>query len=389
MTPTHSSKLSNEMEKLKVTTILGTRPEIIRLSCVIAALDEVTDQRIVHTGQNYDYELNQVFFDQLGVREPDHFMNVNTATLGTVLGGILTATETELLTHRPDAILILGDTNSALSAIIARRMAIPIYHMEAGNRCFDANVPEETNRRIVDHISHFNLVYTEHARRHLIAEGFPQRNIYVTGSPMREVLERYREPIESSSALDSLSLRAHDYLLVSMHREENVDREAALHQLVTALEGLADHFNIPVIVSTHPRTRKRIDEFGMRASDRVRFMNPFGFFDYVALQKQAKCVISDSGTISEESSILGFPAVTIRNAIERPEALDTGSIIMTGTDPQHIIRCVHLAVTEAASGKLPPVPNDYTIQNCSQRVVRFMHSTVTLANRWYGIDNRN
>ena len=374
------------MERLKITTILGTRPEIIRLACVIAALDEATEQRIVHTGQNYDYELNQVFFENLGIRKPDHFMNVDTSSLGAVLGGILTATEAELLGNRPDAVVILGDTNSALAAIIARRMGIPIYHMEAGNRCFDANVPEETNRKIVDHISHFNLVYTEHARRHLIGEGIPQRHIYVTGSPMKEVLDKYAGEIESSSALDQLGLQRQEYILVSMHREENVDAQRPLGQLVTALDRLADHFEVPVIVSTHPRTRKRIDGFGIKASDNVRFMKPFGFFDYVQLQKQAICVVSDSGTISEESSILGFPAVTIRNAIERPEALDTGSIIMTGTDPEHILRCVDLAIREAAEDRFPPVPADYQISNCSQRVVRFIHSTVTLADRWYGIE---
>ncbi|MCS7469424.1 UDP-N-acetylglucosamine 2-epimerase (non-hydrolyzing) [Stieleria sp. ICT_E10.1] len=375
------------MKRLKISTILGTRPEIIRLACVISALDEATEQRIVHTGQNYDYELNQVFFENLGIRKPDHFMNVDTSSLGAVLGGILTATESELLANRPDAVVILGDTNSALSAIIAKRMGIPIYHMEAGNRCFDANVPEETNRRIVDHISHFNLVYTEHARRHLIAEGISQRHIYVTGSPMNEVLTKYRDPIDESTALDQLSLTPRGYILVSMHREENVDSERPLSQLVQALDLLAEHFDVPVIVSTHPRTRKRIDGFGIQAGDRVQFMKPFGFFDYVQLQKQAKCVVSDSGTISEESSILNFPAVTIRNAIERPEALDTGSIVMTGTCPEHILRCVDLAVREFEAGQFPPVPADYRVGNCSQRVVRFIHSTVNLAHRWYGIES--
>lgn len=374
------------MKQLKVTTILGTRPEIIRLACVIQALDQSTDQRIVHTGQNYDYELNQVFFENLGLRKPDHFMNVDTSSLGAVLGGILIASEKELRENRPDAVVILGDTNSALAAIIARRLGIPIYHMEAGNRCYDINVPEETNRRIVDHISHFNLVYTEHARRQLIAEGIPQRYLYVTGSPMKEVLEKYADQIETSTVLAELNLDAQNYILVSMHREENVDSKKPLAQLVTALDQLAIHFEVPVVVSTHPRTRKRMESFGIKASDRIRFMKPFGFFDYVYLQKNALCVVSDSGTISEESSILSFPAVTIRNAIERPEALDTGSIILTGTDPDHILRCVDLAVTEANNGLFPPIPADYKITNCSQRVVRFIHSTAMLAPRWYGIE---
>ena len=372
------------MTRLKVTTILGTRPEIIRLACVIQSLDVATCHRIVHTGQNYDYELNQVFFNDLGIRKPDHFMEVDTSSLGKVLGGILAATEAELLSHRPDAVLILGDTNSALSAIIARRMGIPIYHMEAGNRCYDANVPEETNRRIVDHISHFNLVYTEHARRNLISEGIPHRQICLTGSPMQEVLHRYSSAINHSDALATMRLTPQGYILVSMHREENVDTEISLRKLVSALDMLADEYKMPVIVSTHPRTRNRLQSFGITSSSQVSFVKPFGFFEYICLQKNALCVVSDSGTISEESAILDFAAVTIRRSIERPEALDTGSIIVAGIEPGHVLRCVDLAIRERSVGRLS-APAEYQIANCSQRVVRFIFSTATVASEWFGI----
>ncbi|MGB7328471.1 MAG: UDP-N-acetyl glucosamine 2-epimerase, partial [Rubripirellula sp.] len=283
--------------------------------------------------------------------------------------------------------VILGDTNSALAGIMARRMKIPLYHMEAGNRCFDMNVPEETNRRIIDHISDFNLVYTEHARRHLLAEGIPHRRIYVTGSPMREVLEHYAEKIDASTAVADLGLKPQEYLLVSMHREENVDNPVELKRLLTGLADLADEHGFPVIVSTHPRTQKRLDEGNFNDThDQIQFMKPFGFCDYNKLQKDAFCVISDSGTISEESSLLGFPAVTIRNAIERPEALDTGSIVITGTDPDRIVDCVRLVTTESAD--FPPVPADYAINNCSQRVVRLILGTTKLTHRWMGIESR-
>lgn len=373
------------MSRLKVMTILGTRPEIIRLACVMQRLDETTNHTIVHTGQNYDYELNQIFFDDLGLRKPDHFLGVDTTSLGTVLGGILIETEKLLCEVRPDAVVILGDTNSALAGIMARRLKIPLYHMEAGNRCFDMNVPEETNRRIIDHISDFNLVYTEHARRHLIAEGFPHRRIYVTGSPMREVLNRQLPQIEASTALQDLKLTKGEYFLVSMHREENVDNPKTLEKLLVGLSTLADEYRYPVIVSTHPRTQKRLDEAGsLKANKNVKFMKPFGFSDYNRLQKDACCVISDSGTISEESSILRFPAVTIRNAIERPEALDTGSIVLTGTEPERILDCVRLVTSESAT--IPPCPSDYEVDDCSQRVVRLIAGTAKLTHRWMGIE---
>ena len=374
-------------DKLKVITILGTRPEIIRLSRTMAALDKYTDHQIAHTGQNYDYELNQIFFDDLEIRKPDHFMGVDTSSLGNVLGGTLIESEKILRAEKPDAVVILGDTNSALAGIMARRLKIPLYHMEAGNRCFDLNVPEETNRRIIDHVSDFNLVYTEHARRHLLSEGISHRRIYVTGSPMCEVLDHYKDKINASKALEELGLTKQKYMLVSMHREENVDYEKPLTDLVTALQNLAAKYDMPVIVSTHPRTQKRLDMFGLKLEDeRVKFLKPFGFCDYNRLQKDAFCVISDSGTISEESSMLSFPAVTIRNALERPEAMDTGSITITGTNPDRISDCVAAVTDQFFSGNLAPVPVDYQVTNTSQRVLQLILGTAKLAHRWQGIE---
>ena len=374
-------------DKLKVITILGTRPEIIRLSRTMAALDKYTDHQIAHTGQNYDYELNQIFFDDLEIRKPDHFMGVDTSSLGNVLGGTPIESEKILRAEKPDAVVILGDTNSALAGIMARRLKIPLYHMEAGNRCFDLNVPEETNRRIIDHVSDFNLVYTEHARRHLLSEGISHRRIYVTGSPMCEVLDHYKDKINASNALDELGLTKQKYMLVSMHREENVDYEKPLTDLVTALQNLAAKYDMPVIVSTHPRTQKRLDMFGLKLEDeRVKFLKPFGFCDYNRLQKDAFCVISDSGTISEESSMLSFPAVTIRNALERPEAMDTGSITITGTNPDRISDCVAAVTDQFFSDNLAPVPVDYQVTNTSQRVLQLILGTAKLAHRWQGIE---
>lgn len=374
---------------LKVMTILGTRPEIIRLSRVMARLDEFCDHRLVHTGQNYDYELNEVFFEDLGVRRPDHFLGTGGGSLGETLGKILIESEKVLAAERPDAVLILGDTNSAISALMARRMKIPVYHMEAGNRSFDGNVPEETNRRLVDHIADFNLVYTEHARRHLISEGLPHRRIYLTGSPMREVLEHYRPRIEASDVLQRLGLSPRGYFIVSLHREENVDSRARLGELVGALSELAVRYEKPVIVSTHPRTRKRLEAAGMVADERVSFMKPFGFHDYNHLQMNAFCAISDSGTIAEEASLLNFPAITPRDAIERPEALDTGSIMVTGLSRAAILRGVEVATrlfaARAARGERCPLPDDYAVTNTSERVASLILGTAPLSNGWDGI----
>jgi UDP-N-acetylglucosamine 2-epimerase len=378
------------MPKLKVMTILGTRPEIIRLSRVMARLDDYCDHAIVHTGQNYDYNLNEVFFEDLGIRKPDHFLGAGGGSLGETLGKILSASERVLANEKPDAVLVLGDTNSAISAIMARRMKIPVYHMEAGNRSFDRNVPEETNRKLVDHIADFNLVYTEHARRHLLSEGIGHRRIYHTGSPMREVLEHYKNRIETSDVLARLGLEPRRYFIVSLHREENVDNSVRLRELIVTLNALADQYNIPVIVSTHPRTRKRLDLLSDFPLDhRVQYLHPFGFHDYNHLQMKAFCTISDSGTIAEEASILGFPAITPRDAIERPEGLDTGCILMTGLDQTTILTAVD-AVTQMFAERevldiLHPVPADYCVANTSERVVSLILGTARLSNGWDGI----
>ena len=373
---------------MKVMTILGTRPEIIRLSRVMAKLDELCDHRIVHTGQNYDYELNEVFFSDLAIRKPDYFLGAAGATLGQTLGAILVGAEKVLMDWRPDAVLILGDTNSAISAIMARRLKIPVYHMEAGNRSFDRNVPEELNRKIVDHIADFNLVYTEHGRRHLIAEGLPQRRIYLTGSPMREVLNHYRGEIEASNVLGRLGLEPGKYFIASIHREENVDNSHRLRSIVEGMNRLASDFGYDVIVSVHPRTRNRIDKLsGLAVNSQVRFEKPFGYFDYNLLQMKAFCAISDSGTIAEEASILGFPAITPRDAIERPEGVDTGCIMFTGTNADSIVEGVN-AVTKLHA--LNPTgsfvsPTDYQITNTSDRVVKLILGSARLSNAWDGI----
>lgn len=377
------------MKKLKVATILGTRPEIIRLSRVMARLDEFCDHKIIHTGQNWDYELNEIFFKDMAVRSPDYFLDVGGGSLGETLGGILIKTEKVLEAEKPDAVLILGDTNSAVSAIMARRMKIPVYHMEAGNRSFDRNVPEETNRKLVDHISDFNLVYTEHARRHLLSEGIHHRRINLTGSPMREVLEYYRPQIENSDILIREELTSQQYFIVSLHREENVDSTFRLSKLLAALNALAEIYGNPIIISTHPRTFKRLQTLNHPVDQLIKFSKPFGFHDYNSLQMNAFCAISDSGTIAEEASILNFPAITPRDAIERPESLDMGSIMMTGVDQSTIVSSVD-AVTKMHSqrkkaGTQISVPESYDVTNTSERVVSLILGTAKLSNDWDGI----
>ena len=367
----------------KVMTVVGTRPEIIRLARVVARLDETMDHVLVHTGQNYDRQLNEVFFEDLGLRRPDHYLSVDTSSLGRVLGETLIRTEQVLLEERPDAVLVLGDTNSAIASVMAKRMRIPTYHMEAGNRCFDDNVPEETNRRLVDHVADFNLAYTEHARRNLLAEGLHPRRVIVTGSPMREVLEHYRDQIEASDVLERLGLSAGQYFLVSAHREENVDSPARLTMLLDCLRRVHAELGHPVVVSTHPRTRKRLDALGVTEEDGLRWLEPFGFHDYNQLQLRAACVLSDSGTISEESSILGFPAVTLRDSIERPEALDTGSIIMTGLVADDVLQAVRIAVADGPVRS--SLPAGYEVTDTSNRVVRFIASTASRHHEWAGI----
>ncbi len=372
--------------KLKLMTVVGTRPEIIRLARVMSLADKFFNHIIVHTGQNYDYELNEIFFQELGIRKPDHFLNVDTSSLGASIGGIMQKSEEIMRAEKPDALLVLGDTNSCLSAYMAKRLHIPIYHMEAGNRCYDFNVPEEINRRVIDHISDFNLVYTEHARRHLIGEGLPHRRIYLTGSPMYEVLMHYKSQILSAGSVNKLHLKPHEYFVVSVHREENVDNPENLRTILQILNTIAEKYKYPVIVSTHPRTRKRIESLnGFGSNELIQFLKPFGFNDYVNLQLNAACTISDSGTISEESSILSFPAITIRNSMERPEAIDTGVIILTGFNKQVVIDSVELAIEEKKLGVNPKIPAEYSIDNTSWRVIKLIQGTAKLSNKWHGV----
>jgi len=375
-----------ESKMLKVVTIVGTRPEIIRLSSTIKLLDKHVKQILVHTGQNYDYTLNEVFFNDLDLRKPDHFLGIDTATMGSAVGDIIKKTEEILKEEKPDAFLVLGDTNSCLSAYVAKRLHIPVFHMEAGNRCFDFNVPEEINRRIIDHIADFNLVYTEHARRHLIAEGLPQNRIYLTGSPMYEVLQDNMKNIKSSKILQNLNLGEKNYFIVSVHREENVDNPLNLGKIIAALNKIAENYKVPIIISTHPRTRKRLEAAPQfMTSEYIRFLEPFGFIDYVHLQMNALCTVSDSGTISEESAILSFPAISIRQSMERPEAQDAGTIILTGLDPEVILNSIETVIAEHKENKYNQIPEEYKIANTSWRVLKLILGNAKLSNTWWGI----
>jgi UDP-N-acetylglucosamine 2-epimerase len=372
---------------MKVMTIAGTRPELIRLSRVINRLDSAVEHVLVHTGQNYDYELNEVFFKDLGIRRPDYFLDTDRSSLGKMIGTLLIRVEDVLREEQPDAVLILGDTNSAMACILARRMRIPVYHMEAGNRSFDLNIPEEMNRRLVDHVSDINLVYTEHARRNLIAEGLSPRQIYLTGSPMAEVLQHYASHIKESGILDEQGLTSGEYLLVSLHREENVDNRASLQTILHTLEVLGKKFDRPVLVSTHPRTRNRLEKVAPdRMPDGVIFHAPFGFMDYVKLQQNAFCVVSDSGTISEEAAILGFPAVTIRNSMERPEAMDHGNIVLCGLKAPVVESAIRLATSIDGSREIPA---EYRVTNCSERVLRILVGTAGLVHGWNGVQRQD
>ena len=367
---------------MKVVTVVGTRPEVIRLSRVIAKLDSSVDHVLVHTGQNSDRRLNGKFFEEMGIRTPNYTFDINTGTLGSTLADIMRMTEELLQREKPDAFLILGDTNSGLSALIAKRMNIPVYHMEAGNRCFDENVPEETNRRVIDHLSDFNLVYTEHARRNLIAEGFHARRILLTGSPMREVIDYYSNQIAQSNVLARLDLDEKRFFLVSAHRQENVDNPERLDALLTCLKSIHQEWRIPVLVSTHPRTKQKLDARGAHEIPGVQFHEPFGFFDYCHLQTKAFCVVSDSGTISEEASMLGFPAVTLRSSIERPEALDAGLIITTDLRPESLIEGINAATQDRVHAS---IPKDYEPPNTSVRVRNFILSTAPEHRMWTGL----
>lgn len=364
---------------LKVLTLVGTRPELIKLSRVIYELDRQLDHVLVHSGQNYDFELNEVFFRELEIRKPDHFLEAAEKSAAATIARIIERFDTVLEREAPDALLVLGDTNSCLGVIAAKRRKIPIFHMEAGNRCFDQRVPEEINRRIVDHISDINLVYTEHARRYLIAEGIRPDTVIKTGSPMREVLAVFADQIDASDVLSGLGLDKDSYFVLSAHREENVDDERRLRTLVDALDLLVKKFDKRVIFSVHPRTRTRFEEFKIKLGTGIELMKPIGFFDFIKLQTNAFCVVSDSGTITEEASILRFPAVTIRDAHERPEGMDEGTLIMTGLDKERIVQAVRVVRTQDRGGfRAPP---DYAPTNVSQKVVRIILSYTDFVRR--------
>src|SRR3989344_1936160 len=364
--------MKKNIQKLKVMTDLGTRPEIIRLSRILPKLDEYTDHITVYTNQNYDYELSKIFYKELGIRKPNYLLSTKSKTLAGQISRILEQVEAAILKEKPDAFLVLGDTNSALSAIIARRLKVMIFHMEAGNRCFDKNVPEETNRKIVDHLSDINLPYTEHARRYLILEGVHPGSIYITGSPMAEVLEYFSDKINKSLILKKLQISPKKYFLASIQREENVDGKGNLASLINSLNRVGVLYKLPIIISLHPRTKRRMEEFKIKPSAFLKFSRPFGFFDYNKLQKEALCVLSDSGSIQEESSILGFKAAQVRTSSERPEAFDTGSIILTGFNENSILNAIELLLGLDRKGEEMMVPKDYQVKNVSTKVVKLV-----------------
>lgn len=368
-------------EKLKVMTILGTRPEIIRLSAVMKCCDKYFNHIIVHTGQNYDYTLNQVFFENLKLREPDYYLDSVGSNLGETMGNIIAKSYTLMQEVKPDAVLLLGDTNSALSAISAKRLKIPIFHMEAGNRCWDWNVSEMINRKIVDHISDINLPYTEHSRRYLLSEGIDGKTIFVTGSPMREVLRDHMDEIEASDVLERLNLKERGYILVSAHREENIDLEDNFMDLMCSINNIAQKYQMPVIYSTHPRSKKFIEQRNFKFHPLVTNMKPFGFFDYNKLQKNAYCVLSDSGTLSEESAMLGFPGVLIRTSTERPEVLDKGTIVVGGIKGADVERATELAVSMYENSEPVVMAEDYADTNVSVKVVKLIQSYTDIVNR--------
>jgi len=366
---------------LKVITIVGTRPEIIKLSRVMSRLDEVFNHKIVHTGQNYDFELNQIFFDELKIRKPDYFLGVAGVNATNTIAKSIELVDEVLATEQPDAVLILGDTNSCLSIIAAKKRHIPIFHMEAGNRCFDSRVPEEVNRKIVDHTSDINLVYTEHARRNLLAEGLPTDQIFITGSPMNEIINYHQPGIQKSNVLKTLDLKKASYFVASFHREENVDDNIRLKQIVDSLNSIAMTFNFPVVLSTHPRTKKRLTDLGAELHPLIQEMKPFGFFDYVRLQQDSYCTISDSGTITEEAAIVGFPAVTARDTQERQEGMDSGVLVMTGIDSNSILDGINMARKHFDNQLSRNIPLSYQELDVSWRVAKLIQSYTGYVNR--------
>lgn len=369
------------MEKLKLMTIIGTRPEIIRLSAVIKCADKYFNHVLVHTGQNWDYTLNQVFFEDLGLRAPDYYLDSVGKDLGETMGNIIAKSYDIMLKEKPDAVLLLGDTNSALSAISAKRLKIPIFHMEAGNRCWDWNVSEMINRKIVDHISDINLPYTEHSRRYLLSEGIDGKTIFVTGSPMREVLRDHAEKIEASDILNKLHLEKNKYILLSAHREENIDNEENFMSLMNAVNDIAEKYQMPVIYSTHPRSQKYIEKRGFKFHPLVQNLKPFGFMDYNKLQKNAYCVLSDSGTLSEESAMLGFAGVLIRTSTERPEVLDKGSVVIGGITDKTVEQALELAVSMRDNHEEVVMAEDYADTNVSVKIVKIIQSYTDIVNR--------
>ena len=361
------------MSKLKLITVLGTRPEIIRLAEIIKLADKTYNHILVHTGQNYDYELNEIFFEELGLRKPDYFLGVAGNHLGETIGNVIAKSYEVFLKESPEALLVLGDTNSVLCTIAAKRLKIPIFHMEAGNRCFDQNVPEEINRKISDHISDINLTYTEHSRRYLLSEGFRKDHVFVTGSPLYEVLLKNKEQIEQSDILKKLKLEKNNYFVVSAHREENIDLGDNFMKLAESLNGVAEKYQMPIVFSTHPRTQMKIDAKDIKFHPLISNLPPFGFFDYVHLQKNAFCVLSDSGTISEESSMMGFPAVSIRTSTERPEAVDAGTIVLGGIKKEQVLNAIEICL-ETYNPLTISMPWEYTITDVSNRIIRIIQS---------------
>ena len=370
------------MKKLKVMSVVGTRPEIIRLSRVLARLDEHCEHVLVHTGQNYDYELNQIFFDDLGIRKPDHFLNAAVGSAAETIGKIIAAMDGVLIAEKPEALLVLGDTNSCLSVIPAKRRKIPIFHMEAGNRCFDQRVPEETNRRIVDHTADINLTYSSIAREYLLREGLPPDQVIKTGSPMFEVLTHYRERIEGANVLERLGLKQDNFFIVSAHREENIESDLNFGKLVNVLNNVANIYGIPVIVSTHPRTQKRVEAMGVEFHPLVKLLKPLGFTDYNKLQLSARAVLSDSGTINEESSILNFPALNLREAHERPEGMEEAAVMMVGLDASRVVQGLAILQSQPRGAvRLLRQVADYSMPNVSDKIVRIIHSYTDYVNR--------
>lgn len=370
------------MKKLKIMTVVGTRPEIIRLSRVLSKLDQFSDHILVHTGQNYDYELNGIFFDELGIRKPDHFLDAAGTNGASTIGNVIIAVDAVLKAEQPDAVLILGDTNSCMAVIPAKRRKIPTFHMEAGNRCFDQRVPEEINRRIVDHTADVNLTYSSIAREYLLNEGLPADLVIKTGSPMFEVLTHFRPAIDASEALSTLGLTDNQFFLVSAHREENIEPDKSFERLVETINLIAKTYQLPVVVSTHPRTRKRIEQTGTKFSSQVQLMKPLGFLDYNRLQLSARVVLSDSGTINEEASILNFPALNIREAHERPEGMEEAAAMMVGLNPERVMQAMTILKSQPrGASRMIRLVDDYSMPNVSDKVVRIIHSYTDYINR--------